>query len=713
MADDLDDLIAKRRKAMASAPSVAPSDTIDTLIAQRRAAIAQQPQPGLGERVLSGVGKTLRQIVTHPIDTARSMGEAALSDLSTIGENMNAGMGQPNRNTPEIARALPGALARTTAAAAFPGIQGAVSGRLGGSLMARGAGTAVGGAVTGAVSNPHDPLAGAATGALVAPVLGVAGEAAARGAGAVGGRTVTALGLRPTGRTAAEMTADASAMQRPVGPEGAATPAMSAAAETAPTVRAPLPPRAPKVRAAVGRSVEATGIESAKTVALRELAKRFELDNVTPADAVAFARQNATKPLAPLDLGGGNVAGLARLAKDTPGLARRQIPEFLHGRSSGADGATLQRVTQDFETRIGLKPEDYYKSVEDMTGKMKSEAAKNYGKVRGTVVDDPEVLSLFNEPEWRGVHERIRTNARIGGQEKIPALTSVSEAGGESVTSQNPQTIGTLDKMKRHLDKVITGKIEGGPLDKDQAFNMRTRLNAALDRLDELHPDYKNARAAYRGSAEAIDAYESGKSEFMKLDPRAIQAKLAKMPERLQDLYRRGGYDALRSDKLTKMDDGANFGAFLEKNPDIRDRVAALAKNPDDAAALRGDLGVERSMGERKNQILGGPNTAERLIEHWSTIPAVTQVGNLARKVPVIGHMGGGLVDNVLSRRLSNQTGDVMGEVGKLMTQAGPDGVQALMEALDRLRAEDAAKAITRQRVAGAVGVSAATQQRR
>jgi hypothetical protein len=45
-------------------------------------------------------------------------------------------------------------------------------------------------------------------------------------------------------------------------------------------------------------------------------------------------------------------------------------------------------------------------------------------------------------------------------------------------------------------------------------------------------------------------------------------------------------------------------------------------------------------MGERKtSQILGGPNTAERLIEHESTkCPRVTQLGNLARTyVPGVG----------------------------------------------------------------------------
>jgi hypothetical protein len=34
------------------------------------------------------------------------------------------------------------------------------------------------------------------------------------------------------------------------------------------------------------------------------------------------------------------------------------------------------------------------------------------------------VISLFDDPEWRAVHERIRTNARVGRREVIPPLVT-------------------------------------------------------------------------------------------------------------------------------------------------------------------------------------------------------------------------------------------------------------------------------------------------
>lgn len=722
MADELDDLIKQRRKAL-QAPAAAPRDATDHIIAERRAALgrpASKYTPGEKFSTMAAQGATMGFAgkVLGAVDATNAMLPTALggksAPLSEFGPNYRKvrdkvldieqeGLAEHPVAGPVVE--LAGGVLASLPMAAATGVKALARGARAplGARLATGAKVGAGyGAVAGAghaTGDVEDYARNMAGGAAVGGVVGAAAPEVVGLATKAGGRFLTAAGLRPTGRGAQEIAQDAATMRAPVGPQAGASPATEAAAGAPPA-----PTRGNRFRAAFGRGVEqTTGAESSKTLALREVGRRLELDNVTPADAVAYAVKNAKKPLAVMDLGGGNVAGLARTAKDVPGLGRRLIPDYLHGRSGGKDGATLQRVTKDFEDRIGLAPEDYYASLDDMTGKMKAEAATNYGKVRNTVVDDPEVLSLFSEPEWKGVHERIRTNARIGGKEKIPQLVSEEVIDGSLSKVQNPQSLGTLDKMKRHLDKVIEGKIEGGPLDKDMAFNMRGRLNTILDRMDELHPDYKTARAAYRGSAEGIESYEAGKAEFLKLDPRAINAKLSKMPERLRDLYRRGGYDALRTDKLGKMDDGANIGAWLEKNPDIRERVAALAKSPEEAAALRGDLGTERALGDRKNYILEGPNSAERLIEHASTVPRVTQLGNVARMIPGVGKLAGGLVDNSLTRRSAEQTGDVMGEVAKLMVQQGPDAMERLMAQIQALQAGDAAKAMGRTRTVGKV----------
>lgn len=673
-----------------------------TMVGDFASHAAEHPLDTAGEMITSPIKAFLRTfntpVVGEEVSSARyNRGKAgALPGSLQIGDRITR-ENTPGAITPEEHRA---AGAQTVAAAAFPGIASGVGGRfasLGANrLLSSTLGLTAGGATAGALSNLDDPLAGAAAGGATAAVLGATVPPVLNLAKRGVSSATTALALRPSGLTAQEMAADVAAARAPAGPQASATPVQSTIQHATPSSGGGQlgPTFGQRARAATGRVVEKAGVESSKTRALREVARRFELDNVTEPDALAYADRAGNKPVAVLDLGAGNVGGLARTAKDVPSLARRQIPEFLHNRSGGDDGATLGRITDDFEKRIGLAPENYYATIEDMTQQMKSRASSDYGKIRNTVVDDGQVLGLFDEPEFVQVHDAIRRNARLRNGEKIPPLRDQSDAVQAAdragvPDALNPQTLGTLDKMKRHLDQIIGGKIEGGPIQRDAAYAMRERLNAALDALDEIHPEYKSARANYRGSAEAIEAYETGKAEFLKLDPRAISAKLEKMPERLRDLYRRGGYDALRTERLTKLDDGANIGAFLEKNPDIRDRVAALAKTTDDAASLRSDLGVERAMGERKNFVLGGPNSAERMIEHASTVPRVTQAGNLVRNVPVVGKVAGAMLDSRFARRTAEQTGDVMGEVGKIMTRTGRPGFQSTFGEIAALKAKD------------------------
>lgn len=700
MNDDLDDLIRKRRAAAAAANP----DPLDALIAQQRAAAPKRP--GLGERVMSGIGGAVSHMVQHPIETAKSLVTAPLKSAADAFLTPEVGEQRPD---PKLVAARFGGIPKlrapaydaehgaqpvggrtsaglqTVANVAFPGIARGVSTRLATAglpaIVARGGGMAAGGGMAGAAYSPDDPLAGGIAGAFLAPVVGET----IRGAGKLTGKAITATGLRPSGRSAIEMAMDAATMREPVGPQaGAASPTIRAANDL-PPLSSTAPTNAQRLRAVFGSGVEAAGVESAKTRALRLVDHRFDLDNVTPADAVAYVRQNPSKPLAALDLGEGNVAGLARLSKDVPGLGRKIIPKLLHDRSSGNDGATLKRVTQDIENRIGLEPENYYETVGNLVEQQKAMSKPAYDKVRDLTIDDPEVISLFDIPKFRFAHRAVAEaeGIRPNGM-KIKPLSEKVELGGEVSRVQNPQTLGTLDKMRQYIGDIARGKLESKRIDKNTARAMLERLDAATQRLDELHPDYAEARAGYSGRARMMDAVEAGKADFLTKDPREIQSTLAKMSEGEADLYRRGAYDELRAKKLLKMEDGSNIGAFLEKNPDIRERIAALAKRPEDAAALRGDLGVEKAMGDRKNYVLGGPNSAERMIEHGETAQHLSRVATGGIKGVAVR-----AAESVLNRTTREGTADVMGEVAKYLTRSGPEGVQTLLDEIAALKAAD------------------------
>jgi hypothetical protein len=138
-------------------------------------------------------------------------------------------------------------------------------------------------------------------------------------------------------------------MKAPVGPQAASnTPTVEAITKGASSPRlhvSPQPSALDRFRATTGQAVKNLGVESNTDRALRLVAERYDLDNVTPADATAYVDRAGAKPVSVIDLGGGNVAGLARLAKDTPGLARRQIPSSCMGAAAARSATRARRCS--------------------------------------------------------------------------------------------------------------------------------------------------------------------------------------------------------------------------------------------------------------------------------------------------------------------------------------------------------------------------------
>jgi hypothetical protein len=197
----------------------------------------------------------------------------------------------------------------------------------------------------------------------------------------------------------------------------------------------------------------------------------------------------------------------------------------------------------------------------------------------------------------------------------------------------------------------------------------------------------------------------------MNTDPRLLKATIDKLPDRLQDLYRRGAYDALRS-KLVKMKDGANIGAFLEDNPDIRDRVAALSKTPDDATALR--RSQRRARDGRPKELHSRRSEHRRAFDR--------RQGDAAEGDGDRQHRASGACSRQACRRchrqrchaaLGGSDERIMGEVGKIMTRTG-EGIPQTFDEIQRLKANDAMQQLFADRLRGGLaGIGAARSRAR
>ena len=166
------------------------------------------PQPSFISRVGKQVGDFATQAITHPIDTlggmAKSVGKSAYDTFASpvIGEQPQNDLAMIHGTDKPVTAQTPGAITRdrfnnaaiqTVANAALPSIAKGVGGALGGSFLARMAGSGAAGSVAGAAASPGDRAVGAVSGGLIGPLAHGATKAIGGVTGAVGGAALRGL----------------------------------------------------------------------------------------------------------------------------------------------------------------------------------------------------------------------------------------------------------------------------------------------------------------------------------------------------------------------------------------------------------------------------------------------------------------------------------------------------------------------------------------
>lgn len=355
-----------------------------------------------------------------------------------------------------------------------------------------------------------------------------------------------------------------------------------------------------------GRTV-GRAIETADERATRALAEAAERDDLTPDLARARAAEAPDKPLTISDIAGpeGNVTGLADVAKSLPGPAKRTISKGLLDRSEGE----LGRLTGDMTKRSGMTPEWVGQQADEIVKRRKTRADPLYAKLEGQYIKDPDetFTSILQDPAFHDAYKRAQRIARREGY-KVPDL--YDEAGNFRGDQAIP--VRVFDYLNRGLRDATHPSTGMGPAEAQSIQALRTKL---LGHVDELVPEFKEARGVFAGESDLLDALQQGAEEFTrpKVRPEAVRAALEAMTEGEAEMYRKGAIDALFGGQLGNMSDDAGQAHALLRTPNIREKVRLLFDNPADADAFMRDAGWEETMGQVKNRVTRGSQTAERI----------------------------------------------------------------------------------------------------
>jgi hypothetical protein len=450
-----------------------------------------------------------------------------------------------------------------------------------------------------------------------------------------------------------------------------------------------------------GKVFQKLGGLTTDDLAHADVLKQLERAGLSVDDAAANAATgHPEQMLLDPSIGGKSMMRRARGAQSIPSKGSEQIEGALTARVQGQPA----RVQQSLEETMGHTRGNTVLRAEQLKGERLAHNSPKYQAIQGTVIDDPDVIALFDIPEFRAVHRSIARNAEIRGEAKIAPLSSKQVIDGVESRVQNPQTLGTLDRMKQHIDGIIAGKIDGGKVTRDRAYAMRDRLIQARDRLDELHPAYKDARAGWAEDSKALAGQESG-LDFMKSSRDELAAHFPRMAPQEQAEFRRSALAQIE-DEMARVTDGRDVTARFQ-NPLMREKLSVLFPTPAAYQQFVKSLEQEGAMHKTAREVLSGSPTARILAEQGD------QVGGGLKSIGATIRNPANLIvsalDNAATRRMRGLGEQQVNAMAPLLTAKG-DNLTTTLERLKLLSGRQTGGAAKRNALLHAAGITSSDQ---
>lgn len=431
---------------------------------------------------------------------------------------------------------------------------------------------------------------------------------------------------------------------------------------------------------------KAVGLATGQTVdaANRAKAKLLEAmyrDKVSPADLEKMIAA-ATKPVGIVDIAGENVKSLADVVQKYPSTARQAAKTALEERGAGQ----ADRIKSDISTYLGSfnDPIEYAKQI---SARQSQTAAPLYEKAyaKGQGLAYPELNKYFELPQFQDAYKRAQRIGKLEGVD-IPDLT----AGA-------PFDLRTLDYVKRGLDDVIQSGKQTGGLGRTELNALNKRKNDYLSLLDDLVPEYKQARQAWAGDQSLIDATEAGK-DFFKLSASDAKRAFNELSKSEQDAYRIGAIDALKN-KINTAKDTADIRKRIFGSTEERDRISSLFPDQKSFNQFEKDMLTEATMRKTQEKILGNSATAERQLGMQQLEAEPSFIGQLIEQGPLRGTLG------YLKAQGQGVAGQTAEELGPMLFKLGDP--RANLETLKGLSAYE--KYLLEQEARKAAGLTGAS----
>ncbi len=315
------------------------------------------------------------------------------------------------------------------------------------------------------------------------------------------------------------------------------------------------------------------------------------------------------------------MADLAEAVAQRTGKGTRKVEKTLTQQKTGARERTYQQVSK------GLQPGNFYEDEARLVKELRTKADDVYRDAYAFGdVDDPRIVEALKNPQFQQFFQKARsiadteaTAAKLRGEDPAQfALPEIykptgkfTESGAEILELTKLPDVRTLDYIKRGIDATIESGFAGKGLSKTEASALRDLRKVFVNAIDENVPAYRDARKAYAGDMEVIDAMRAGMNDFGKLDHEQITKMVSGMSDAEKDAFRTG---VARSLYGTIMDPSSNFNAAsrIINSPETTLKLQPLFDDPSHFRLFKAALEREAQLFQQANKILGGSQTAKR-----------------------------------------------------------------------------------------------------
>lgn len=367
--------------------------------------------------------------------------------------------------------------------------------------------------------------------------------------------------------------------------------------------------RAPVADEAVGGAVPVTEARggmfgAAPSAADHRILAAMEADRLPVGAATQAAQANPTVSLPDLSTGEALRREGRRSINISP-AAGTDLKQAARGRLLDAP-----TVLEDALTRTAGKGRiNVYNAAEDAREALSKAATPLYDAARAKPFPEallPEFNALMEVPQFRRAYQYATDVERLRGAD-VPTFADPD--------ALPIPTIGTVDLMKRGVDRIIRGDLEREGVSREMGKAMNDRLRTFLGKLDEAVPEYRAARQYYRGGAEITAAFEQG-AAAKAWTPDRIANATRDLSDGEREAFRSGLLAAVR-EGFGAMRDGGDIAARVLGSPALR---AKMRQTFPDEASFRAfaDVGEGPSVtGVRRTATAYGGNstTTQQLLD--------------------------------------------------------------------------------------------------